>query len=571
MRPQQRVFVAAGEPVGDGRLRHRRRHPAGAQIAQHPAAPVARHLAGIQRETFGNPGVVQIVVFVQGCDGGVERRRRRRARTQRTPQFSFHPAAAGEKLHCARIQPIGIKTRSRHLPSVQSPPVQDILVIGGVAAGLSAASRARRLAPDARITVLERGPEAGYSACGLPYFLAGRIQRLEALRAHPPEFFREQRQLQLLTGHRALEIEPGRHRVRALGPQGELWLSYDRLIIATGARQRWQPPATLRNVFSANTWEQALELDTALRAGGLRRIAVVGGGYIGLETATALAQRGLQVALVHAHAHLLRGFEPELTAKLPDSLAAAGIELHLATRVSGLGGAHGGRILGLETSQGTIACDALVNCGGLQPEVALAEAAGCVLGSGGAVAVDERQQTSFSAILAAGDCAATRHRVSGAPVWVPLGAAANKQGRVAGENAVGRGTGRPARFPGVLATLAVPLAGQEYGRTGLSLEQARSAGFDVAAVTVQGASRAGYMQPDAITCRLVYQPSTGRALGVHFLGAPGTVAGRLDTAAAVLTAGLHLDEIEMLDCAYSPALAPLYEPLLIAAHNARRA
>ncbi|MGN6592665.1 MAG: FAD-dependent oxidoreductase [Terriglobales bacterium] len=447
----------------------------------------------------------------------------------------------------------------------------DILIIGGVAAGLSAASRARRLAPAARITVLERGPEAGYSACGLPYFLAGRVQRLEALRAHPPEFFREQRQLQLLTGHQAMEIEPGRRRVRARGPQGDAWFAYDRLVIATGARQRWQPTPGLRNVFSANTWEQVRELDAALRAGGLRRVAVVGGGYIGLETATALAERGLDVVLVHAHADLLRGFEPELTAGLAGRLAAAGIELHLATRVLGLEGAQGGRVLGLETASGAIACDAVVNCGGLRPESRLAAAAGCVLGGNGAVAVDERQQTSVAGILAAGDCAETRHRVTGAAVWAPLGAAANKQGRVAGENAAGCGPGRPARFPGVRATLAVPLAGQEYGRTGLSLEQARAAGFDAAALTVEAASRAGYMQPEAISCRLVYQPSTGRALGVHFAGAPGTLAGRLDTAAAVLTAGLRLEEIEMLDCAYSPALAPLYEPLLIAAHNARRA
>jgi NADPH-dependent 2,4-dienoyl-CoA reductase/sulfur reductase-like enzyme len=449
--------------------------------------------------------------------------------------------------------------------------VSDILIIGGVAAGLSAASRARRRAPGARITVLERGPEAGYSACGLPYFLAGRVQRLESLRAHPPEFFREQRKLQLLTGHQALEIEPGRRRVRARGPQGDAWFSYGRLIIATGARSRWQPQPELRHVFCANTWEQARQLDTALRAGGLRRIAVIGGGYIGLETAAALAERGLEVVLVHAHADLLRGFEPELTAGLPERLAGLGIELHLATRVLGLGGAQGGRVLGLETAHGAIACDAVVNCGGLQPESRLAAAAGCLLGRGGAIAVDERQQTSVDGILAAGDCAQTRHRVTAAPVWVPLGTAANKQGRVAGENAVGRGSGRPASFPGVLATLAVPLAGMEYGRTGLSLEQARAAGFDAAALTVEAASRAGYMQPQPVRCRLVYQPSTGRALGVHFAGPPATVAGRLDTAAAVLTAGLRLDEIEMLDCAYSPALAPLYEPLLIAAHNARRA
>ncbi|MGH9487214.1 MAG: FAD-dependent oxidoreductase [Terriglobales bacterium] len=444
--------------------------------------------------------------------------------------------------------------------------MENILVIGGVAAGLSAASRARKLAPHAVVAVLERGSQAGYSACGLPYFLAGRVRRLEALRVHPAEWFRERRQLDLRLGEEALEIEPARRRVRVRGSEGERWLGYDRLVLAMGARSRWEPGGGLRNFFAANTWDQVAELEGALQTGEIRRVAVVGGGYIGLETAEALAQRGLQVALVHAHAELLRGFDAELVSELPERLQAAGIELQLSTRVLGLGGTRGGRVLGLETASGTIACDAVVNCGGLRPEARLAAEAGLALGRSSAVAVDERQQTSQPGIYAAGDCAETRHRVTGAAVWVPLGAAANKQGRIAGANAV---NAPAARFGGVLATLTVPLAGREYGRTGLTLEQARAAGFEAACEQVEGASRAVYLDAQPVTVRIVYQPSTGRLLGAHFRGAPGTVAGRLDTAAAALSARMTLEEIEQLDLAYSPALAPLYEPLLIAAHNAR--
>ncbi|MGH9485072.1 MAG: NAD(P)/FAD-dependent oxidoreductase, partial [Terriglobales bacterium] len=309
--------------------------------------------------------------------------------------------------------------------------MENILVIGGVAAGLSAASRARKLSPRAQITVLERGSQAAYSACGLPYFLSHRLPSLEALRLHPPDWFRERRQLNLLLGHEALAIEPARRRVRLRSAAGEGWLAYDRLVIATGARSRWQPQPELRNVFSANTWDQAAALEAALQTGALRRIAVVGGGYIGLETAAALAHRGLQVTLVHAHAQLLRGFDPELTADLPDRLAALGIELHLGARVEALAGASGGRVLGVATASGAIACDAVVNCAGLRPEVSLAVAAGIALGPTGAIAVDERQQTSVPGIFAAGDCAETRHRVTGAATWVPLGAPANKQGRIA--------------------------------------------------------------------------------------------------------------------------------------------
>lgn len=448
------------------------------------------------------------------------------------------------------------------------PTLEHILVIGGVAAGLSAASRARRLVPDARVTVLERGPAFGYGACGLPYFLSGQVPRLESLLAHPPEFFRERRQLELLSGHEALEIEPGRHRVRVRPPEGgERWLSYDCLVISTGASSRWRPPA-LRNVFAANTWEQAAALDAALRGGGLRRIAVVGGGYIGLEIAEALARRGgLAVTLIHAHAAPLRGFEPELAAPLTALLAAAGIEVRSGVRVTGLEGAAGGRVLALETTAGRIETDAVVNCAGLRPEAALAAAAGIALGRWGGIRVDERQQTNLPAIFAAGDCAESQSLVTGASTWIPLGAMANHQGRVAGANAAGRG---PERFPGVLGTLAVTVCGQEWGRTGLTLAEARAAGFAAAAETVEARSQSAYLQPHPVRLELVYQPTTGKLLGCHLHGAAGTVAGRLATAATALAAGLTLEQIEHLDLPYAPALAPLYEPMLIAAHNALR-
>ncbi len=444
--------------------------------------------------------------------------------------------------------------------------MERILVIGGVAAGLSAASRARRLAPAAQITVVERGPAAGYSACGLPLFLGRRVARLEDLLAHPPEFFRERRRLELLLGHAALELEPARRRVRVHGPGGESWLPFDRLVIATGARSRWRPDsgAELRNVFATNTWTQAAALDAALASGELRRLAVVGAGYIGLEVAEALAARGLRVTLVEAGASLLHGFDAELASELPARIAAAGIELRPSTRVFGLTGARGGRVLGLATSDGEIEADAVVNCAGLEPETDLAARAGIALGRTGAIAVDERQQTNLPAIYAAGDCAETRHRVTGAPAWAPLATAANQQGRVAGANAAAH----RARFPGILAPLAVPLFGLEWGRVGLSEAQALAAGLRPAAVQVTAGTQAAYLQPQPITLRLIYDAASQRLLGCHFRGAPGAVAQRLDTAAMALAARLTLEEIETMDLAYAPGLAPLYEPLVIAAHNA---
>ncbi|MGH9415508.1 MAG: FAD-dependent oxidoreductase [Terriglobales bacterium] len=444
-----------------------------------------------------------------------------------------------------------------------------ILVIGGVAAGLSAASRARRLDPEARITVLERGPAAGYSACGLPYMLAGRVS-LASLLTHPPEFFCERRGLDLRLGQEALEIEPARHRVRVRAEGSERWEHYDRLVVATGARARWQP-SKLRNVFTANTWAEAAAFDAALRGGDLRRVAVVGGGYIGVEMAEALVLRGgLEVHLVHRHGALLGNFDPDFVAPLAGDLQRLGVHLHLGTHVAALDGPPDGRVLALETSAGALATDAVLNCAGLAPQSALAAAAGIALGRTGAIAVDEQQQTNLAGVGAAGDCAESRHRLTGGAVWTPLGAVANQQGRVAGAHAAGRPApnGRRARYPGVLGTLALALAGTGWGRTGLTLAQARAAGLAPAWEDVEAGDRASYLGPVPLRTRLIYQPATGRLLGCQMSGAPAALAGRLDVAATALAAGFTLEQLETLDLAYQPALAPLYEPLQIAAHNA---
>lgn len=428
------------------------------------------------------------------------------------------------------------------------------------------------MAPHARITVLERGPVASYGACGLPAFLAGEVTPQQRLIVHSPEFFRDQREIEVLTGHEAVEILPARRRVRVAvrkdGPTREQELEYDRLVIATGARSRRACSQTApAGVHQGNTWVQAQALEAALASRKHRRAAVIGAGYIGLEMAEALRRRGLEVVLVDRSATPLGRIDAELAALLEPAIASAGVRWKPATDVQGWECTHNGQVQALRTPEGAIPADLVVDCSGLEPEGSLAIAAGLTLGPTGAIAVDDRQQTSQFGIFAAGDCAETRHRVSGAPYWMPLAAAAVKQGRVAGQNAAGA---ELARFPGILGTLAVAVFGREVGRTGLSLNEAKQAGFDVAVEQVDAAAEAGHSGRRRLTLRILYQPSTRRLLGCQMIGDPGTVAHRLDAAAVAITAGMKLDEIEMLDLAYAPSLAALPEPLLIAAHNARR-
>lgn len=444
-----------------------------------------------------------------------------------------------------------------------------ILILGGVAAGMSAASRARRIAPGARITVLEAGPAVAYGACGLPLFIAGQVASLEALRARSEEDFAGRR-IEVLTGHAATAIEPSRRRVLATDAAGrERGFAYDRLVIATGAVSRGFAGDECPLLFRANTWAQTARLEAFLHGlapGHRARAAVIGGGYIGLEVAEALAARGCQVRIIQAGATVLPSFDADMAELVAARVQqAAGVELQRGVRVTNIISAASG--IGLDTSAGRLAADFAVEAGGLAPNTALAAAAGIALGPTAAIAVDDRQQTNMAGILAAGDCAESRLRITGAPVWIPLGAVANQQGRIAGQNAAG---GPVARYPGVLGSLVLRVFGIEAGRTGLGLAAARRAGFDAAAERIEAAVAAAYMSRERITLKWIYDRASGRGLGAQLAGPPGTVLPRLHAAAAALAARMTLDQIETLDLAYAPAVAPLYDPLAIAAHRARR-
>lgn len=444
-----------------------------------------------------------------------------------------------------------------------------ILILGGVAAGMSAASQARRTAPEARIQVLEAGPIASYSACGIPFVLSGAVAGMERLAVYSREYLQNERRLEVFTSHTAVEIALAERKVRATSPQGERWFAFDRLVIATGARPRGACAGVNpgERLFQPYAWQEAVRLEQQLRAASPpRRALVIGGGYIGLEMADALRQKGLEVTLVEAGEQLLRGMDAELSEALEKAARAAGVQLRLGTRVQRLEPYAGGERLRAFSAAGELSAELALDCSGLAPRTELAEAAGIQPGRSGGLAVDERQQTNQAGVYAAGDCAESRHRVSGAPAWLPLGAVANQQGRVAGQNAAG---GPPARFPGVLGSLAVRVFGIEAGRTGLSSQQARTAGFRASALQIEAAAAAGYLGRQRLQLRLIYEEDSQRLLGCQMVGEPGTILPRLHAAATALAAGMRLEEIEMLDLAYSPPLSPVYDPLRLAAHRAR--
>jgi NADPH-dependent 2,4-dienoyl-CoA reductase/sulfur reductase-like enzyme len=438
---------------------------------------------------------------------------------------------------------------------------EQLLVVGGVAAGLAAAMQARRVAPALDIAVLEKTADISYGACGLPYVVSGLIPALERLVIHTPEYFREQHNIRVHLNTEALEILPARSILRVRAGEERRELNYTSLVLATGAAAVCPPlPGhDLAGVFVLRQLRDGRRLIQFIEETRPRHAVIVGAGYIGLEMAEAFRARGLQTTLVEASDKMMSTLGGCLRDRVVDELQAHGVEVVLGERVVAFEG-RDGRVSRVVTESGRAFDAQVVVIGvGVRPAVEIAEAAGLEIGESGAIATDAMQRTSAANIYAAGDCCETLHRVSGRRVWFPLAQPAVRQGWVAGANAAGAMP--EARFAGVVGTTAVKVFDLEVARTGLSLEEAQEAGFDASMSEDESTSRAGYYPNKAkISTRLV-QDKSGRLLGAQMVGREGVV-GRIDVYAAALHANLKLEELNRLDLAYAPPFAPTIDPII---------
>jgi NADPH-dependent 2,4-dienoyl-CoA reductase/sulfur reductase-like enzyme len=421
-----------------------------------------------------------------------------------------------------------------------------LLVIGGVAAGLSAAARARRIDPGLEIVVLEKGATISYGACGLPYYLEGRVRRAEQLIVHTPEYFRKERNIEVRTGARVVSISHPRREVALDGAGGER-LHYDRLVIATGARPRATDfeGANLPHVFTLHTLEDAERLKAYLRDKRPKQAVVMGAGYIGLEAADTLRRNGLAVTVVEQGPHVLGRGDAELTKAVRERLQRFRVELQLDTRITDVE-----------------RYDLVILATGIRPNVEIAAEAGVEVGRTGAIRVDDHMETNLQGVYAAGDCAEALHRVTGRPAYIPLGTTANKMGRVAGANA----TGRRERFGGVVGTAIVKIFGMGVAITGLSVDQARRDGFSPVSARITAPCRAGYFGGKPLTVELVADGGTRRLLGGSAWGEDG-VEGRINVIATALYNRMRVEDLEQLDLAYAPPFATVWDPVLIAAQQ----
>ncbi|MDI9887490.1 FAD-dependent oxidoreductase [Streptomyces sp. HNM0645] len=451
--------------------------------------------------------------------------------------------------------------------------MERMVVVGGDAAGMSAASQARRLRGpgELEIVAFERSPFASYSACGIPYWVGGDVAERDSLIARTPEEHRE-RGIDLRMRHEVTEIDVAAQRVRSrdLVAGTETWTGFDKLVIATGARpvRPRLPGIDAPGVHGVQTLDDGQALLDALGRTAGRRAVVVGAGYIGVEMAEALLKRGFDVTVVNRGEQPMATLDPDMGLLVHEAMDALGITTVDDADVTGIPTGEDGRVRAVSTAEGEYPADVVVLGIGVEPETTLAGAAGLPLGVYGGLLTDRAMRVrGHENVWAGGDCVEVHDLVSGRERHVALGTHANKHGQVIGAN-VGGGY---ATFPGVVGTAVSKVCDLEIARTGLREKDAREVGLRFVTVTVESTSRAGYY-PDAapMTVKMLAELRTGRLLGVQIVGREGA-AKRVDVAAVALTAGMTVEQMTALDLGYAPPFSPVWDPVLVAARKATAA
>lgn len=456
------------------------------------------------------------------------------------------------------------------------------VIIGGDAAGMSAASKIKREQPDAHVIVFERESYISYSACGMPYWLAGVVESDRRLIVLTPERARDRRGIDVRIGHEVVGIDSRQKNitVQRLATGETLVQPYAKLLIATGA-SALKPLINgldLPGVFTLRKLTDARQIDRFLAEHTARRGVIIGGGYIGLEMAEALHARGLEVTVIELLPQIMPNFDADMVQAVTTHLAEKGVTVLTGLRVRTV--EQGQEQLAVLTEPAAnqqggkagIATDLILVATGVRPNSELAKAAGLHLGASNAIWVDDQMRTSAPDVYAAGDCVAHQHLVLNQPAWIPLATSANKGGRIAGENMAGGN----ATFPGIIGTAVVKVFDYTMAVTGLTEQAAKHSGHfgangeDVGVAVIDENDRAGYWPGvTEIKVKVVFQKSTGRLLGGQIVGKDG-VNKRIDILATAIHARMTVMEVGMLDLSYAPPYSPPWDPVQVCANVAAK-
>lgn len=435
-----------------------------------------------------------------------------------------------------------------------------IVIVGGVAGGASAAARVRRLSETAKVTLFERGRYVSFANCGMPYHIGGEIAERQRLLVQTPESLRQRYNIDVRTGCEVVSIDRENRtvRVREVETGRRFEEAYDALVLSPGA-EPVRPPipgADSKRVFTLRNLDDMDCIQAAVGRIGRGRAVVVGGGYIGLEMTEALRRRGVEVTLVELAPQVFAAVDPEMAAPIHQQLELHGVDLRLGMSITSIHEQGDGLELRLSNGD-TMECGMVVLSVGVRPEVKLAREAGLTIGSTGGIEVDERMQTGDPHIYAVGDAVEVSHFVSGQKVLLPLAGPANRQGRVAADNAMGRDSVYN-RSQGTAICRVFDVA---IGMTGLSERQLERLGRRYEKIYVHPASHAGYY-PGAgqISLKLLFDPESGSVLGAQAVG-PDGVDKRIDLVAMAIRAGLTVQDLAGQELCYAPPYGSAKDPI----------
>jgi NADPH-dependent 2,4-dienoyl-CoA reductase/sulfur reductase-like enzyme len=438
------------------------------------------------------------------------------------------------------------------------------VVIGADAAGMSAASKAKRNRPDLDIIVLEKSQDVSYSACGMPYNIADPSQDIDNLVVRRAEVFRQKQGINLLTGHEVTAIDPVQQRVSGIIDSGESFeFSYDRLLIATGARPILPdlPGIDSFGVFTLKNLEHGRRIKNHIHKYGVKKAIIIGMGYIALEMCESLYVRGIKVDMIKPNPTFLPWMSPELAEQVKKEVESKGITVMTGHKINKIE-RTGGRLI-VQSENAALMGDMVLAAVGITPNSEIAAKAGIALGPGKAIAVDANMRTSSENIFAAGDCADAIHVVTDNKAWIPLALRANRAGWAVADNVCGK----IVNLSGVTGTAVFRVFDMEVARTGLNEDEAKTAGFDPVSVTIKTRSRAhGHSDFGTIWVYMVADRTSGRLLGVQMVGSEG-VAHRINAPAVALLAKMKVNQYGQSDLAYAPPFGPVWDPTLTAANQ----
>ncbi len=439
-----------------------------------------------------------------------------------------------------------------------------LVIIGGDAAGMSAASRAKRMRPETEVIVFEQGRDVSYSACAMPYNIADREGDMDSLIVRPADVFMKKEGIDLRLGHRVLSIDRKGKSLTVEREGGEhLTCPYDKLIIATGASPILPdiPGIGSGGVMPLKTLEEGRRIKAFLAGRVVRRAVIMGTGFIAMEMAEALRELDISVDLVEVRDTLFPWMHEALREALRLELEKHGVKILLGRRVESIESAGDG--LTVVCNDIRLECDMVIPAVGVRPNSGLASACGLELGPAGSIATDSFTRTGDADIYSAGDCADAFNVITGKRVWVPLALRANRTGRAAAENICGEAV----ELQGIVGTAVFKVFGLQVARTGLSLQEALDAGFDPVEVMIESRARAhSYPGGGTVLVAMTGDRKSGRLLGVQMTGQE-SAAHRINSAAVALHARMTVDALWQCDMAYAPPFSPVWDPLLVAARE----